>query len=155
MGLEFLVMLILSSVLVFTVWVTMVLGSPSKGLSDLRNEDYPKKVYTKWDYDSNFVMAFISKYYKTSNEGMVQLLSEVLNRSESSITRKISRLRGIRTNKSPYSNQSEKRAVWEVAAVGTNYAVDKFTTSLDNLEVSSDVQNNLLKFLMDAKQTNH
>ena len=155
MGLEFLVILMLSSVLVFTVWVTIVLGSPSKGLSDLRNEDDPKKVYTKWDYDSNYVMAFISKYYKTSNEGMIQLLSEVLNRPESSITRKISRLRGIITNKSPYSNLSEQQAVGEAYVANVNYAVDKFTTSLDNLEVSLDVQNNLLKFLMNAKQTNH
>ena len=75
MGLEFLVMLILSSVLVFTVWVTMVLGSPSKGLSDLRNEDYPKKVYTKWDYDSNFVMAFISKSLVDSLSLSVDLFS--------------------------------------------------------------------------------
>ncbi len=155
MGLEFLVMLILSSVLVFTVWVTMVLGSPSKGLSDLRNEDYPKKVYTKWDYDSNFVMAFISKYYKTSNEGMIQLLSEVLNRPESSITRKISRLRGIRTNKSPYSNPSEKRAVCEVYAVDIDTSVDLFVESLSELEISLDVQGNLLEFLEDSKQTNH
>tara|TARA_R110002050_G_scaffold128050_2_gene249234 strand:+ start:252 stop:701 length:450 start_codon:yes stop_codon:yes gene_type:complete len=70
-----------------------------------------KEVYVKWDENSNFIMAFIAEHYKTSNTLLMNLLSIHLHRSTSSLKRKISRLRGIKTNKSPYASNVEREFV--------------------------------------------
>ncbi len=110
-----------------------------------------KEVYTKWNDSSNFIIAFIARYYKTSDEGTIRLLSVALNRSETSITRKISRLRGIRTGKSPYSNASERKAISTVYDIDSDDAVDKVIEFMDELKISQSDQNNLLEHLETAK----
>ena len=78
------------------------------------NLDQPKsikEVYVKWDENSNFIIAFVAEHFKTSNHRLIDELSLHLGRSTSSLKRKISRLRGIKTNKSP------EASVWEIEVV--------------------------------------
>ena len=82
-----------------------------KNESNGREKVEVKEVYVKWDENSNFIMAFIAEHYKTSNTLLMNLLSIHLHRSSSSLKRKISRLRGIKTNKSPYASNVEREFV--------------------------------------------
>ena len=109
-----------------------------------------KEVYTKWNDSSNFIIAFIARYYKTSDKGTIRALSLALNRSETSITRKISRLRGIRTGKSPYSNASEREAISIVYDIDSDDAVDKLKESMYELKMSEIDQDNLQEYLVTA-----
>ena len=70
-----------------------------------------KEVYVKWDENTNFIMAFISEHFKTSNTLLIEELSNHLGRSTSSLKRKISRLRGIKSGKSPYASGIEREFV--------------------------------------------
>ena len=70
-----------------------------------------KEVYVKWDENTNFIMAFISEHFKTSNTLLIEELSNHLGRSASSLKRKISRLRGIKSGKSPYASDLEREFV--------------------------------------------
>ena len=82
-----------------------------KNESNGRKEVVVKEVYVKWDENSNFIMAFIAEHFKTSNILLMDQLSLHLGRSTSSLKRKISRLRGIKTNKSPYASNVEREFV--------------------------------------------
>ena len=114
-----------------------------------------KEVYVKWDENSNFIMAFIAEHYKTSNELLMNLLSIHLHRSISSLKRKISRLRGIKTNKSPYASDVEREFV---QSLNGSDLTDKgyaklFMLSLINIGLSDqDIMD--LQDLMSESETN-
>ena len=114
-----------------------------------------KEVYVKWDENSNFIMAFIAEHYKTSNTLLMNLLSIHLGRSTSSLKRKISRLRGIKTNKSPYASNVEREFVQSLN--GSDLAdkgyVKLFMLSLINIGLNDqDIMD--LQDLMSESETN-
>lgn len=77
-----------------------------------------KEVYVKWDNDTNFIMAFVAEHFKTSNKELIESLSHHMGRSQTSVLRKISRLRGIETGKSPYSSVTERKFVNDISKTG-------------------------------------
>ena len=107
------------------------------------NLDQPKaitEVYVKWDENSNFIMAFVAEHFKTSNTLLMDLLSIHMRRSTSSLKRKISRLRGIKTNKSPYASDVEREFVISLYGSKINdkgYA-KLLTTALINIGLSDE-----------------
>jgi hypothetical protein len=114
-----------------------------------------KEVYVKWDENSNFIMAFIAEHYKTSNELLMNLLSIHLHRSTSSLKRKISRLRGIKTNKSPYASNVEREFVQSLngSDLTDKGYVKLFTLSLINIGLNDqDIMD--LQDLMSESETN-
>ena len=105
MILSLIVSLVAVGLISYNIYVTI------KNESNGRKEVVVKEVYVKWDENSNFIMAFIAEHFKTSNTLLMDQLSLHLGRSTSSLKRKISRLRGIKTNKSPYSSNVEREFV--------------------------------------------
>ena len=126
-----------------------------KNESNGREKVEVKEVYVKWDENSNFIMAFIAEHYKTSNTLLMNLLSIHLHRSSSSLKRKISRLRGIKTNKSPYASNVEREFV---QSLNGSDLTDKgyaklFMLSLINIGLSDqDIMD--LQDLMSESETN-
>ena len=107
------------------------------------NLDQPKaitEVYVKWDENSNFIMAFVAEHFKTSNTLLMDLLSIHMRRSTSSLKRKISRLRGIKTNKSPYASDVEREFVTSLdgAKVDDKGYAKLLMTALINIGLSDE-----------------
>jgi hypothetical protein len=111
-------------------------------------------VYVKWDEDSNFIMAFIAEHFKTSNYKLIDELSLHLGRSSSSLKRKISRLRGIKTNKSPFASGVEVGLVRSLdgSNIEDENNVKSLMTSFINIGLS-DSQIYCLQDLMIASKT--
>ena len=49
-------------------------------------------------------MAYYAEYYKMNNQELLNLLAETLNRSKSSVVRKMNRLRAVHTGKAKYAS---------------------------------------------------
>ena len=97
----------------------------------LKKEIRKKKgVYVKWDEYSNFILAFISTHFKRSDKRLIHVLSVTLKRSESSLLRKISRLKGHTTGKG--SNVTNIEAELMDTLSGTSIANSKYCKLLFN-----------------------
>lgn len=114
------------------------------------------EVYIKWDEDTNFIMAFIAEHFKTSNVLLMEELSSHLGRSTSSITRKISRLRGIKTNKSPYASDIEREFVQSLdgSAVNDKGYCKLLMLALINIGLNDDDIMNLQDLMVESEPTN-
>tara|TARA_R110000737_G_scaffold80937_1_gene113307 strand:+ start:1970 stop:2458 length:489 start_codon:yes stop_codon:yes gene_type:complete len=124
----------------------------SKGKSSVHNGPV-KEVYVKWDENTNFIMAFISEHFKTSNTLLIEELSNHLGRSASSLKRKISRLRGIKSGKSPYASDLEREFVETLYDSELN---DKgycrlFMTALINIGLSDSEIMNLKDLMVESE----
>ena len=111
---EFLARAVLVVILIVLVSYNLyriIKGEPNGRAQVSINNEPVKEVYIKWDENTNFIMAFIAEHFKTSNTLLMEELSIHLGRSTSSLKRKISRLRGIKTNKSPYASDVEREFV--------------------------------------------
>ena len=124
-----------------------------KNESNGREKVVVKEVYVKWDENSNFIMAFIAEHFKTSNILLMDQLSLHLGRSTSSLKRKISRLRGIKTNKSPYSSNVEREFVKSLdgAEINDKGFANILMVSLINIGLSDDDIMNLQDLMLDSK----
>ena len=112
-----------------------------------------KEVYVKWNEDSNFIMAFIAEYFKTSNTFLMEELSIHLGRSTSSLKRKISRLRGIKTNKSPYASDVEREFVKSLdgSPIEDEGYARLFTIALFNIGLNDSDIMNLQDLMMESE----
>lgn len=126
-----------------------------KNESNGRKEVVVKEVYVKWDENSNFIMAFIAEHFKTSNILLMDQLSLHLGRSTSSLKRKISRLRGIKTNKSPYSSNVEREFVKSLdgAEINDKGFANILMVSLINIGLSDDDIMNLQDLMLESELT--
>jgi hypothetical protein len=124
-----------------------------KNESNGREKVVVKEVYVKWDENSNFIMAFISEHFKTSNILLMDQLSLHLGRSTSSLKRKISRLRGIKTNKSPYSSNVEREFVKSLdgAEINDKGFANILMVSLINIGLSDDDIMNLQDLMLESE----
>jgi hypothetical protein len=124
-----------------------------KNESNGREDIVVKEVYVKWDDNSNFIMAFISEHFKTSNTLLMDQLSLHLGRSTSSLKRKISRLRGVKTNKSPYASNSEREFVFSLADsdISDKGFANILMVSLINIGMSDDDIMDLQDTMLDSK----
>ena len=114
-----------------------------------------KEVYVKWDENSNFIMAFIAEHFKTSSTLLMDQLSIHLGRSTSSLKRKISRLRGIKTNKSPYASDVEREFVISLDGANINDEghARLLMACLINVGVSDDDIMNLQDLMLESELT--
>jgi hypothetical protein len=126
-----------------------------KNESNGREKVVVKEVYVKWDENSNFIMAFIAEHFKTSNILLMDQLSLHLGRSTSSLKRKISRLRGIKTNKSPYSSNVEREFVKSLdgAEINDKGFANILMVSLINIGLSDDDIMNLQDLMLESELT--
>ena len=126
-----------------------------KNESNGREKVVVKEVYVKWDENSNFIMAFIAEHFKTSNTLLMDQLSLHLGRSTSSLKRKISRLRGIKTNKSPYSSNVEREFVKSLdgAEINDKGFANILMVSLINIGLSDDDIMNLQDLMIESELT--
>ena len=126
-----------------------------KNESNGRKDVVVKEVYVKWDENSNFIMAFIAEHFKTSNTLLMDQLSLHLGRSTSSLKRKISRLRGIKTNKSPYSSNVEREFVKSLdgAEINDKGFANILMVSLINIGLSDDDIMNLQDLMLESELT--
>ena len=124
-----------------------------KNESNGREKVVVKEVYVKWDENSNFIMAFIAEHFKTSNILLMDQLSLHLGRSTSSLKRKISRLRGIKTNKSPYSSNVEREFVKSLdgAEINDKGFANILMVSLINIGLSDDDIMNLQDLMLESE----
>tara|TARA_R110000796_G_scaffold82088_2_gene180443 strand:+ start:1370 stop:1822 length:453 start_codon:yes stop_codon:yes gene_type:complete len=126
-----------------------------KNESNGREDIVVKEVYVKWDENSNFIMAFIAEHFKTSNTLLMEQLSLHLGRSTSSLKRKISRLRGVKTNKSPYASDVEREFVQSLdgAEINDKGFANILMVSLINIGMSDDDIMNLQDIMLESKLT--
>ena len=126
-----------------------------KNESNGRKDVVVKEVYVKWDENSNFIMAFISEHFKTSNTLLMDQLSLHLGRSTSSLKRKISRLRGVKTNKSPYASDIEREFVQSLdgAEINDKGFANILMVSLINIGLSDDDIMNLQDLMLESELT--
>lgn len=112
-----------------------------------------KEVYVKWDENTNFIMAFISEHFKTSNTLLIEELSNHLGRSTSSLKRKISRLRGIKSGKSPYASDLEREFVESLYDSELNDEGYRrlLTTALINIGLSGSEIMNLQDLMVESE----
>jgi len=124
-----------------------------KNESNGRKDVVVKEVYVKWDENSNFIMAFISEHFKTSNTLLMDQLSLHLGRSTSSLKRKISRLRGVKTNKSPYASDIEREFVQSLdgAEINDKGFANILMVSLINIGLSDDDIMNLQDLMLESE----
>jgi hypothetical protein len=120
-----------------------------------RKEVVVKEVYVKWDENSNFIMAFIAEHFKTSNTLLMDQLSLHLGRSTSSLKRKISRLRGVKTGKSPYASNVEREFVQSLddAEINDKGFANILMVSLINIGMSDDDIMNLQDLMLESELT--
>ena len=126
-----------------------------KNESNGRKEVVVKEVYVKWDENSNFIMAFIAEHFKTSNTLLMDQLSIHLGRSTSSLKRKISRLRGVKTGKSPYASDVEREFVQSLddAEINDKGFANILMVSLINIGMSDDDIMNLQDLMLESELT--
>jgi len=126
-----------------------------KNESNGRKDVVVKEVYVKWDENSNFIMAFISEHFKTSNTLLMDQLSLHLGRSTSSLKRKISRLRGVKTGKSPYASNVEREFVQSLdgAEINDKGFANILMVSLINIGLSDDDIMNLQDLMLESELT--
>jgi len=124
-----------------------------KNESNGRKDVVVKEVYVKWDENSNFIMAFISEHFKTSNTLLMDQLSLHLGRSTSSLKRKISRLRGVKTGKSPYASNVEREFVQSLdgAEINDKGFANILMVSLINIGLSDDDIMNLQDLMLESE----
>ena len=120
-----------------------------------RKEVVVKEVYVKWDDNSNFIMAFIAEHFKTSNTLLMEQLSIHLGRSTSSLKRKISRLRGVKTNKSPYASHTEREFVFSLSDsdIKDKGFANILMVSLINIGMSDDAIMDLQDLMLESELT--
>ena len=126
-----------------------------KNESNGRKDVVVKEVYVKWDENSNFIMAFIAEHFKTSNTLLMDQLSIHLGRSTSSLKRKISRLRGVKTGKSPYASNVEREFVQSLddAEINDKGFANILMVSLINIGMSDDDIMNLQDLMLESELT--
>ena len=156
------IVLVVLIMMALVIGVTMLVIAMSQSEENLESSDelesnskeLNQSIYKKWDDDSIILLSFISRFFKSSNKEMISFLALALETSESTILRKISRLRGVMTGKSPYASENESKIVGEVYGMSIDDVVDYAyedgaATRLGiNLEAFSPI-------LVSAKQTNH
>mgnify|MGYP003681323046 CR=1 FL=1 len=137
----------------YNLYEMLVNASLVKKVIDVDSEPV-KEVYVKWNEDSNFIMAFIAEHFKTSNTFLMDELSIHLGRSTSSLKRKISRLRGIKTNKSPYASDVEREFVQSLdgSPISDEGYAKLFTLALINIGLTDSDIMNLQDLMIESEQ---
>jgi len=80
----------------------------SKESKTNQKETYKNK---KWQEAELIVASFIATYYRTSNDMLIGYTALEMNRKTTSLIRKINRLRGIKTGKSPNASKMDIDAI--------------------------------------------
>lgn len=62
----------------------------------------------KWSESEVLVAAYIAENYRMTNDNLLEDVAYMLNRSKSSLVRKINRLRAVHTGKAPYATELDK-----------------------------------------------
>ena len=60
-----------------------------------------------WPLEETILVAYITLNYKMSNKDLISFVSNILHRDESAVIRKMNRIRGIGTGKSPRASKDD------------------------------------------------
>ena len=60
-----------------------------------------------WSFEETMIVAYISLNYKMVNRDLISFVSDTLERDESTVIRKMNRIRGIGTGKSPRASMND------------------------------------------------
>ena len=100
-----------------------------------------------WGFDEVFIIAYIGFNYKTSNSELIEYISICLKRKKSTVTRKISVLRGIKSGKANGSSNLDLSVVMEYDSKNENerfYLFCKKVQDIDSQNIDLGVLDNLL-----------
>lgn len=103
------IILFLLTALVLTfIYVTAVKKQALKDSQQLKEKvEIPKR--KEWLWDEVYAAAFLAKYTNLSeNKISIAQMARAMGRTESSLIRKIHRLRAIETGKAPYSSKIDR-----------------------------------------------
>ena len=101
--------ILLLTILAMLVAVSFLAYDLFKMSKENKNPNKPK--IKRWLYDELIVASFIATYYKTSNDRLIGYTALEMDREASSLVRKINRLRGIKTGKSPNASKRDITAI--------------------------------------------
>ena len=156
------IVLVVLIMMALVIGVTMLVTAMSQSEENLESSDelegnskeLNQSIYKKCDDDSTILLSFISRFYKSSNKEMISFLALALETSESTILRKISRLRGVMTGKSTYASKNESKIVREVygMSIDDDAVDDAWSGAATRLGINLE---SFLTILDSAKQTNH
>tara|TARA_R110000765_G_scaffold410867_1_gene509692 strand:+ start:1898 stop:2359 length:462 start_codon:yes stop_codon:yes gene_type:complete len=88
-----------------------------------------------WTLPETVIVAYVSLNYKTSNKELISFVSDVLDRKESTIIRKMNRIRGVRTRKSLKASKNEIIAYDVLKGETSEFSNSAFQMATNNLSI--------------------
>ena len=103
----------------------------------INNEPAQKSFNTKqaWTLSETVIAAYASLNYKMSNKDLISFISNVLGREESAVIRKMNRIRGIGTGKSPRASKDDITAYNAISNRTPEYSKKAFDMATDDLYI--------------------
>ena len=106
----------------------------------------------RWSFNEIWIVAYIAFNHKTSNKELIRYVSACMNRTESSVVRKINRLRGVKTGKSPNASSEDYDVVVRYDALDDRERFYIFFRNMQDLDTPNMNLETLDKILQKSKK---
>jgi hypothetical protein len=107
-----------------------------------------------WTKDEILIVAYYAEHYKMTNDALLKLLAETLNRSKSSVVRKMNRLRAVHTGKAKYASHTDAECATLMRVLNEfdgriirTEAIKSFSSSIDSNEVNNEFNQQIINKL--------
>ena len=122
-------------VVVGTVLLAYNLYLLIKEIEEQKEDSTQKSFNTKqaWTLSETVIATYASLNYKMSNKDLISFISNVLSREESAVIRKMNRIRGIGTGKSPRASKDDITAYNAISNSTPEFSKKAFNLATDDL----------------------